>query len=112
MWLHRLLDLLPPFRLSCLHSGFSNESSMNQPGRELDIQSFRIDREPFYAEVRGEVTHHRHARCFGRIRRQLLEARKRPRVRSLTADDVELLSVVLLQERRLQRPGSSLRWRR
>src|SRR5574337_1812977 len=28
---------------------------MSQPGRELDIHSFRIDREPFYAEVRGEV---------------------------------------------------------
>ena len=28
---------------------------MSQPGRELDIQAFRIDREPFYAEVRGEV---------------------------------------------------------
>jgi len=28
---------------------------MNQPGRELDIHSLRIDREPFYAEVRGEV---------------------------------------------------------
>jgi nitric oxide reductase NorQ protein len=28
---------------------------MNQPGRELDIHSFRITREPFYAEVRGEV---------------------------------------------------------
>ena len=28
---------------------------MSQPGRELDIQAFRIDREPFYAEVRGEA---------------------------------------------------------
>ena len=28
---------------------------MSQAGRELDIQAFRIDREPFYAEVRGEV---------------------------------------------------------
>ena len=28
---------------------------MSQPGRELDIQAFRIEREPFYAEVRGEV---------------------------------------------------------
>src|SRR5262245_59828080 len=28
---------------------------MTQSGRELDIQSFRIEREPFYAEVRGEV---------------------------------------------------------
>ena len=28
---------------------------MSQAGRELDIQTFRIDREPFYAEVRGEI---------------------------------------------------------
>jgi len=28
---------------------------MSQLGRELDIQSFRVDREPFYAEVHGEV---------------------------------------------------------
>jgi nitric oxide reductase NorQ protein len=28
---------------------------MTTQGRELDIQSCRIDREPFYAEVRGEV---------------------------------------------------------
>ncbi|HSA61684.1 MAG TPA: CbbQ/NirQ/NorQ/GpvN family protein [Nitrospiraceae bacterium] len=28
---------------------------MNQPGRELDIQSCRITHEPFYVEVRGEV---------------------------------------------------------
>lgn len=28
---------------------------MHQPGQELDIRSFRIEREPFYAEVRGEV---------------------------------------------------------
>src|SRR5678816_4519227 len=26
-----------------------------EQGRELDIRSFRIDQEPFYAEVRGEV---------------------------------------------------------
>ncbi len=28
---------------------------MTQPGRELDLQSCRIEREPFYAEVRGEI---------------------------------------------------------
>jgi nitric oxide reductase NorQ protein len=28
---------------------------MHQPGQELDIRSFRIEQEPFYAEVRGEV---------------------------------------------------------
>jgi len=28
---------------------------MKQPARELDIQSLRVDREPFYAEVHGEV---------------------------------------------------------
>lgn len=28
---------------------------MSQSGRELDIQAYRIDREPFYAEVCGEV---------------------------------------------------------
>jgi nitric oxide reductase NorQ protein len=28
---------------------------VTQPGRELDIQSCRIEREPFYADVRGEV---------------------------------------------------------
>src|SRR5512147_2831616 len=28
---------------------------MSQQGREVDVGQFRIDREPFYAEVRGEV---------------------------------------------------------
>ena len=50
------LNLRSVYRGPCMIMACKPDNCMNtKPARELDIDRYRIAREPFYAEVRGEV---------------------------------------------------------